>query len=270
MRKSALLLLAGLLAVPSYSVFADAITDAASSEFRSAKAQARDEYRHPQQTLRFFDVQPNMTVVEISPGGGWYTDILAPLLKDHGKLIAAHFFVDEESGNYYRRSLAGFKKKIAEHPPYKNIALSAFDPVKALNITTPNSADRVLTFRNVHNWYMNGKDKGVVNAMEAFFNALKPGGILGLVDHRLPESASDDKMASTGYMKQSYVIAMAQKAGFTLVATSDVNANPLDSADHPRGVWTLPPTLSLGEENQAHYLAIGESDRMTLKFMKPE
>ena len=270
MRKSALLLLASLLSSPVLTAQADAVADAAASEHRSAKAKLRDEYRHPQQTLRFFDVQPTMTVVEISPGGGWYTDILAPLLKDDGKLVAAHFFVDADSPGYYQRSLAAFKDKMANHAPYSNIELTAFHPVKALTVAEAGSADRVLTFRNVHNWYMAAKDDGVLNAMTAFYNALKPGGMLGVVDHRLPETASDDTMESSGYMKQSYVIKMAEKAGFKLVASSEVNANPLDTAAHPRGVWTLPPSLRLGEENQAHYLAIGESDRMTLKFVKPD
>lgn len=270
MRKSAVLLLASLLAAPAFTANADAIADAVASDTRSSQARLRDEFRHPQQTLRFFDVQPDMKVVEILPGGGWYSDILAPLLKENGKLVAAHFYVQESSPGYYPRLRDAFKEKMAGNGPYSAVELTAFDPIVPQEITKAGTADRVLTFRNVHNWYMADKKDGVVNAMKTFYKALKPGGMLGVVDHRLPESDPDDKMESSGYMKQSYVIAMAEKAGFKLVATSEINANAMDNADHPKGVWTLPPSLRLGEENQAHYLAIGESDRMTLKFMKPE
>ncbi|NVK56007.1 MAG: class I SAM-dependent methyltransferase [Alteromonadaceae bacterium] len=270
MRKSAVLLLASLLSVPAFTANADAIADAVSTDTRSDQARLRDEYRNPQQTLRFFDIQPDMNVVEISPGGGWYTNILAPLLKNDGKLVAAHFYIDDEAPSYYHRLVASFKEKMADDGPFNAVELTAFHPIKALDVGEPGAADRVLTFRNVHNWYMADKKQGVANAMQAFYKALKPGGILGVVDHRLPESADDSMMESSGYMKQSFVIAAAEKAGFKLVASSEINANPMDTAEHPRGVWTLPPSLRLGEENQAHYLAIGESDRMTLKFMKPE
>lgn len=270
MRKSAVLLLASLLAVPAYTVQADAISDAVGADTRSSQARLRDEYRHPQQTLRFFDVQPDMTVVEILPGGGWYSDILAPLLKEDGKLVAAHFNVQEGSPSYYNRLLTNFKEKMASDGPFMAVELTAFDPIENLDVAKAGTADRVLTFRNVHNWYMADKKDGVLNAMKTFYKALKPGGILGVVDHRLPESDADDKMESSGYMKQSYVIDMAEKAGFKLVEISEINANAMDNTDHPKGVWTLPPSLRLGEENQAEYLAIGESDRMTLKFMKPE
>tara|TARA_B100000780_G_scaffold279028_2_gene255059 strand:+ start:7019 stop:7852 length:834 start_codon:yes stop_codon:yes gene_type:complete len=270
MRKSAVLLLASLLATPAFTANADAIADAVASDTRSSQERLRDEYRHPQQTLRFFDVQPDMTVVEILPGGGWYSNILAPLLAEDGTLVAAHFNVKADSPSYYNRLLANFKEKMASDGPFNAVELTAFDPLEQLDVAKAGSADRVLTFRNVHNWYMADKKDGVANAMKTFFKALKPGGILGVVDHRLPESDADAKMESSGYMKQSYVIEMAEKAGFKLVASSEINANAMDTADHPRGVWTLPPSLRLGDEKRAHYLAIGESDRMTLKFMKPE
>lgn len=262
-------MLATVLSTSALQVSADAITDAVASSDRPAQAKVRDEYRHPQQTLRFFGIEPNMTVVEIWPGGGWYTDILAPLLAENGELIAAHFYVESDEG-YYARSLKSFKEKLANYPPYKNITLSAFHPQKATDIAPAGSVDAVLTFRNVHNWYMGEKEKSIEAAFASFYKALKPGGVLGVVDHRLPESADDSAQERSGYMKASVVIAAAEKAGFTLAASSEVNANPLDTTDHPRGVWTLPPSLRLGEENQAHYLAIGESDRMTLKFVKPE
>ncbi|MGQ8366748.1 class I SAM-dependent methyltransferase [Glaciecola sp. 1036] len=272
MRKSVLLLLASLLVAPTYSAFADPISDAVADESRSSDARLRDEYRHPQQTLRFFDVQPEMTVVEISPGGGWYSNILAPLLEDKGKLVAAHFYLYDGAPGYYKRLLDAFKTKMTDDGIYSKVELTAFHPTKALDIAEPSSADRVLTFRNVHNWYMGDGDKGVLNAMQAFYKALKPGGILGVVEHRLPESATEEQMnaGGAGYMKQSYVIEMAEKAGFELVATSEINANPMDTADHPKGVWTLPPSMAMGDEKRNHYLSIGESDRMTLKFVKPE
>ena len=152
MRKSAVLLLASLLATPAFTANADAIAEAVASDTRSSQARLRDEYRHPQQTLRFFDVQPDMTVVEILPGGGWYSNILAPLLKEDGKLVAAHFYVLENSPSYYNRLLANFKEKMASDGPFSAVELTAFDPIVNLEVAKAGTADRVLTFRNVHNW----------------------------------------------------------------------------------------------------------------------
>lgn len=261
---------ASVLAFSAPVVMADAISDAVQSEHRSAADKARDEYRHPQQTLRFFGIEPDMTVVEVWPGGGWYTDILAEVIGDDGQLIAAHFHVDEDTRDYFKNSLQKFKQKAADHAPYQDIKITAFDPQKATEIAPAGTADRVLTFRNLHNWYMRQGDAGIEQAFKAFYTALKPGGVLGVVEHKLPESGTTEDMKQSGYMKQSYVVAAAQKAGFELQAESDVNANSQDTADHPKGVWTLPPTLALGEEDRAKYLALGESNRMTLKFVKPE
>ncbi|WP_218354178.1 class I SAM-dependent methyltransferase [Alteromonas lipotrueiana] len=270
MKHTMRLVAASLLAMSASSAYADPVSEAVKSEHRSAEAKLRDEYRNPQQTLRFFEVEPTDTVVEVSPGGGWYTDILAPLLHEDGQLIAAHFFVDENSNDYYKKSLEKFKEKVANHPPYKNIKVTAFHPTKALEITEAGSADVVLTFRNVHNWYFNDADKALENAFNSFYKALKPGGTLGVVEHELPESADDSKMEKSGYMKRSVVVEAAKAAGFELSKQSDINANTMDTADHPKGVWTLPPSLRLGEQDRAKYLAIGESNRMTLKFVKPE
>lgn len=270
MKKIAQVILAATLGMSATYVSADAISDAAMSEARSAAAKVRDEYRNPQQTLRFFGLQPEMTVVEISPGGGWYTDILYPVVKAEGQFVAAHFYVDESSNEYYKKSLASFVEKTQPGMRYEGTEVTAFDPMKALEVAAPGSADMVLTFRNVHNWYMRHGDEGIDNAFGAFFAALKPGGVLGVVEHELPESADDSAMEKSGYMKRSYVIAAAQKAGFVLEASSDVNANPMDTADHPRGVWTLPPRLALEDQDKEKYLAIGESNRMTLKFVKPK
>ena len=228
----------------------------------------RDQYRHPVKTLEFFGFKPTMTVVEIAPGGGWYSEILAPALKEQGTYYAAHFPADSSVG-YYQRSLAGFKKKVAEDERFSKVKITEFAPSAHLDIAPAGSADMVLTFRNVHNWYMNKDKEAAANAFKSFYTALKPGGTLGVVEHRLPEQSADEMQKSSGYMKQSVVIALAKQAGFELEASSDINANFLDTADHPKGVWTLPPSLRLGEQDAAKYKAIGESDRMTLKFKKP-
>jgi len=269
MKKLAHLVLAATLGVTATYASADAISDAAMSDIRSEKAKARDEYRHPQQTLRFFGLKPDMTVVEVSPGGGWYADILYSVVKEEGKYVAAHFYVDDSSSDYYKKSVKGFKEKTKPGMKYEGAEVTAFDPMKALDIAKAGSADMVLTFRNVHNWYMGHGEEGINNAFGAFFKALKPGGVLGVVEHELPESADVEAMKKSGYMKRSYIVAAAEKAGFVLEASSDVNANPMDTADHPRGVWTLPPRLALEEQDRDKYLAIGESNRMTLKFKKP-
>ena len=250
MKKLAQLVLAATLGVTATYASADAISDAAMSDIRSEKAKARDEYRHPQQTLRFFGLKPDMTVVEVSPGGGWYADILYSVVKEEGKYVAAHFYVDDSSSDYYKKSVKGFKEKTKPGMKYEGAEVTAFDPMKALDIAKAGSADMVLTFRNVHNWYMGHGEEGINNAFGAFFKALKPGGVLGVVEHELPESADVEAMKKSGYMKRSYIVAAAEKAGFVLEASSDVNANPMDTADHPRGVWTLPPRLALEEQDR--------------------
>ena len=259
-----------LLSFAATTVVADPIADAVANSDRPMKQRMRDEYRNPQQTLRFFDIQPNMSVVEIWPAGGWYANILAPLLKEKGTYYAAHFLVDEDTKDYYSKARDRFAEKIKNQPSLNKVEMTNFHPTKANSkIAEDNSVDRVVTFRNVHNWYMRGEEKALEGAFKQFFAALKSGGQLGIVDHRLPEAADDEAQKRSGYMKQSYVIALAEKAGFKLLETSEINANLKDTAQHPKGVWTLPPRLALGEEKQAHYLAIGESDRMTLKFIKP-
>ena len=245
------------------------LTKTATADNRSSENKARDPYRHPKETLEFFGLQPNMTVVEIWPGGGWYTEILAPVLQKDGQYFAAHFPSDSEV-KYYQRSLNQFQDKLASDSLYENVTLSEFYPGTHHNIAPADSADMVLTFRNLHNWYMQKDIEGINEAFKAFFAALKPGGVLGVVDHRLPENRDSAKAKRSGYVKQSWVIEHAEKAGFILEAVSEVNANPLDTADHEKGVWTLPPRLAQGEKDIAKYQAIGESDRMTLKFRKPE
>ena len=220
---------------------------------------ARDRYRHPLETLTFFGVRPTDTVVEIWPGGGWYTEILAPYLAPRGR----YFAVASERG------LGGFNKLKAANPAlYGKVQTAAF-PVAAGETRVPDgTADKVLTFRNVHNWRFGGEDK----AQEAFnqmYAMLKPGGTLGVVEHRLPENMPSAMEEKSGYMKRSSVLAFAQKAGFRLAGESNINANPRDTHDYPKGVWTLPPNYAEGDKDRAKYAAIGESDRITLRFVKP-
>ena len=227
----------------------------------------RDRYRHPAETLNFFEVNPQDTVVEIWPGGGWYTEILAPYLSAGGGKLYA---VAPQWG------LAGVGKlKEADPELFGTVATADFPAFDATSVRVPDgSADVVLTFRNVHNWRMgyrrDDKQDYSAEAFRQIFAMLKPGGVLGVVDHRLPESASDERERTSGYIKVSTVRRLAEAAGFELAATSEINANPRDTADWPEGVWTLPPSLALKDKDRERYLAIGESDRMTLKFVKPQ
>ncbi|MED5238929.1 MAG: methyltransferase [Pseudomonadota bacterium] len=248
-------------------VHADSLHELVDGPHRSQQEIARNEYRHPVKTLEFFEVEPNQTVVEIWPGGGWYTSILAPWLHQHGTYYAAHFPEDSDIP-FYRRSVTLFKTRLAETPRiYNRVRVTALNPPTHTVIAPAGTVDRVLSFRNVHNWAKAGKTEAM---FASFHDALKPGGILGIVEHRAPEARPLDRQIETGYMSEGYVIEHAEKAGFTLVARSEINANPKDQANHPAGVWTLPPTLRLGDKDRETYQAIGESDRMTLKFIKPE
>lgn len=242
-----------------------ALHAAIESTGRSEANRARDRYRHPYETLEFIGVKPSDTVVELWPGGGWYTEILAPYLASGGKLILA-------APTWGRSGID--KLKTANPALYGPLTVADF-PVfdgRAAEIA-PGSVDVVLTFRNVHNWRMGyRRDDKADYAPEAFrqiYAMLKPGGVLGMEDHRLPESANAERERNSGYIKTSTVIALAQAAGFELVAQSEINSNLKDTTDWPNGVWTLPPSLALQDQDRAKYLAIGESDRITLKFVKP-
>jgi predicted methyltransferase len=237
------------------------LSTAIAAPHRNDANRARDSYRNPGPTLTFFGVKPTDKVVELWPGGGWYTEILAPYLSKKGRLTVAT--PDER-----RTDL--IQKRFAANPDvFAKVGVATF-PVKGTGTpVAPGSVDVVLTFRNVHNWRFGGVDA----AQEAFnqaFAMLKPGGTLGVVEHRLPEDHDSAREEKSGYMKRSSVIAFAEKAGFKLVAESDINANPKDTHDWPEGVWTLPPNYRLGDVDKAKYAAIGESDRMTLKFAKPK
>jgi predicted methyltransferase len=238
------------------------LVHAVASEHRAAKNKMRDQYRHPQQTLEFFGFKSNMTVVEITPGGGWYTEILAPALKGKGKLIGAHY-PDTGEDNYYSNSRKKLVKKLASHDMYSEVELSNFVPKKASELAPAGTADMVLTFRNLHNWGEEGVSQVFVDA----FKALKTDGILGVVEHRLPKGATPSDN-NRGYVSVEKTIAQAEAAGFTLIASSEINANYKDKASYEKGVWTLPPSLALKDKDKEKYLTIGESDRMTLKFAK--
>ena len=240
----------------------DIIAAAVAAPTRTPANLARDTWRHPAQTLAFFGVKPGDTVVELWPGGGWYTEILAPLAKAGGGTLYA--------AAPWERGLNRIKEwQGANADVYGGIKLAEF-PHAGTNPKVPDgSADVVLTFRNVHNWRFDGAD----NTAEAFhqiYAMLKPGGVLGVVEHRLPENMDAALEEKSGYMKVSSIVGFAEKAGFKLDKGSDINANPKDTHDHPDGVWNLPPSYRAGDVNREKYKAIGESDRMTLRFVKPK
>lgn len=239
------------------------IEESVASQYRTPENRQRDQYRHPIETLTFFGLKPEMTVIEISPGAGWYMEILAPLLNKNGQYIAA---VPPSSGSDYLKKLnEKVQNWLSRHPELKaKVKTVEFAPPADIAVTEP--VDMILTFRNVHNWAAKGHDQAAFNS---FFKALKSGGILGVVEHRASPKSKRDPQAKSGYMREADVIGLAKSAGFKLVANSEINANPKDTKNHPEGVWTLPPTLRLGEKDREKYLAIGESDRMTLKFVKP-
>jgi predicted methyltransferase len=243
-----------------------ALRELAVGSHRAPGHAERNVHRHPVETLTFFGLAPGMTVVEIAPGsGGWYTEILAPYLEASGRYYAAAYdpLAAEE---YYRRSARALQDKLALRLDlYGSAILTVFAPPAKLDIAPAGSADLVLTFRNVHNWMADGAADA---AFAAFYRALKPGGVLGVVEHRGASDGPQDPKAESGYVREDVVIGLAEKAGFRLDARSEINANPKDTRDHPEGVWTLPPTLELGDEDRAKYTAIGESDRMTLRFRK--
>ncbi len=254
------------------------LAEAAASDLRSEAEKARDVWRHPVETLEFFGVESGDTVVEVWPGGGWYTNILAPwLASGGGTLVAAGFdaatIEDAERRARTEQRLAEFKATYAD-PKFGTIEHSAFSAASG-PLTAEGTADVVLTFRNLHNWMSAGyAEKFFADA----YSALKPGGVLGVVEHRLPSTQAQDPKATSGYVHEDYVKGLAAAAGFDFVEASEINANPADTADHPFGVWTLPPNSTAADRegntvegfDPEKYKAIGESDRMTLKFRKPE
>ena len=238
---------------------AHSLEEAINSKDRSVKNVKRDQYRNPYETLSFFEIKQDMKVVELSPGGGWYTEILANYIHAPGMLIAAHFDKNSERA-FYVRMRNSFENKINQNPMYKNVSIVDLSS----KLAEAETVDAVLTFRNLHNWIGPQIDIIFSNA----HMALKKGGILGVVEHRANPGTSLEEMKKTGYVTEEYAIKIAEKHGFTLISKSEINANPKDTKDYARGVWTLPPVLRLKEYDKQKYLAIGESDRMTLLFKK--
>ena len=245
---------------------AKTLTQWAEGEHRSESNRDRNKSRNPVDTLEFFGLAADMTVIEILPSRGWYTEIMAPYLRDHGKYYAAHFSPNA-SASYMPPNLRNFEEKITDDPDlYGKITVRHLNPPNEVTIAPPESADMALTFRNVHNWIMAGQEH---EYFATFYKALKPGGVLGVVEHRAKPDAGMDVMRTSGYVTEAYVKEVAAAAGFEFAGNSELNANPKDPTVHPEGVWTLPPNYRMGDVDRDKYMAIGESDRMTLKFVKP-
>lgn len=268
MRVRSFLLLLSFLIGAAYLACATGsgrLTDAIEGDHRSAESKARDVYRHPRETLAFFGIEPDMTVLEIYPGGGWYSEILGPYLKDEGRLITALYdgnpaTQEDWMSDYNARYVANFVDKPEVYGSIQVVDMAFPTPQP---IAPPATVDLILDSRNAHNWIQWGGDATV----EYFFRALKSGGTLGVIDHRLDDDMPYD--AENGYVHENQLVKLIEKHGFELVSSSPLNRNPKDTKDHPEGVWTLPPSLALGADQSGKYLEIGESDRMTLKFVKP-
>lgn len=244
-----------------------AIRAALATPARSEANRKRDVYRHPAETLAFFGLRKDMSVLEMWPGTGWYTEILAPMLAEHGKLIVTSVDPNGPQDKPAFKLAHELQERFHASPEiFGKVQTARIDPPDHFELGPEGSVDLVLTFRSTHDWVRDGYADKVYAAM---YKVLKPGGTLGVVAHRGNADADPAIVGKTGYLSEAYVIALAQKAGFTLAARSDVNANPKDTRDHPEGVWTLPPTLRLGDKDRDKYIAIGESDRMTLEFTKP-
>jgi predicted methyltransferase len=264
--KRLILALAALAAIAPAAHADDALKAAIASPTRTPANVARDPARHPYETLTFFGIRPDMTVVELAPGGGWYTEILAPYLAPKGRLIAAGESPTSPDADA-RRYADSFTKKLAANPAvFGKVERGVFEPPRAYAIAKPDSVDMVLTFRNLHNW-TEGGDAELKKVLAEVYKVVKHGGVLGFADHRLP--AARPAGSTGGYVHEAYVIKMVESVGFKLAAKSEINANPKDTADHKGGVWALPPVLANKDVDRDKYVAIGESDRMTLKFVKP-
>ncbi|MBW2715156.1 MAG: class I SAM-dependent methyltransferase [Deltaproteobacteria bacterium] len=253
------------LASPALAADDAKLKAAIAGDQRPADQKARDQYRHPYETLQFFGIRNDMTVLEIYPGSGWYTQILAPYLKEDGKLIAAVYDRNPKTQKdwmpkYNKQFTDAFEGK---SDVYGNIDVVDMVPPDRVDLASAGSVDLILDLRNAHNWIEKGGDE----IATGWFKALKKGGVLGIVEHRRAENKPHD--SDSGYLHQKRIVDLMVKNGFKLAEASELNSNPKDTSDHPEGVWTLPPGLALGEEKRAEYVAIGESDRMTLKFVKP-
>jgi predicted methyltransferase len=241
---------------------------AIAAPYRGDKAQARDVYRHPKETLEFFGLTPTQSVLEIAPGGGWYTDILGPYLRDRGTLYEAQYLPPQAAlPDGEAKGNASFEHKLATTPAvYGTVIVGTLRSGQFSGLPQGLQVDRVLTFRNIHNWIEDGQ---IDANFRAFYSVLKPGGVLGVEEHRATPGTSLQQMIDTGYVTEAYVIEHAQSAGFRLAGSSEINSNPRDTKDYAHGVWSLPPTYRGGAVDRERLAAIGESDRMTLRFVKP-
>lgn len=245
----------------------DPLAAAIAGPWRSAANRGRDVYRHPRETLEFFGFRPDQTVVEIWPDTGWFAEILAPALRDRGRYVAAQYPLDHPATNAARREARlAFDEMLRANPAaYGKVVMAELAAPDKLAMVPPGTADLVLAFRSVHVWFMRNQEDIFFKAAA---DALKPGGVLGVEDHRAPAEWPRERQVATGYVTEAGVIAAARRAGLRLVARSEVNANPRDAKDYAKGVWALPPTYAFGDTDRAKYAAIGESDRMTLRFAK--
>jgi predicted methyltransferase len=269
MRSSSLLatVAAVACALPMTGAFAkdEALTKAVAPEHRSPNFVERDAYRKPVQVLEFIGVKPTMTVVEISPGGGYWTEILAPYLHDKGTYYTA--ITPRASSERAATAADTWQKKLDGNKAiYGNVKISDFGGGK-FEPAPAGSADVVITARNVHNWMAQGTAE---QAFASFYKTLKPGGLLIVEEHRAPADKPQDPKAANGYVREDYTIGLAEKAGFKVAGKSDLLNNPKDTKDHPKGVWTLPPTYAMGDTDKAKYQAIGEADNFLVKFQKPQ
>lgn len=264
------------VSVPAQTI--DELLDKAiAGDHRDPAFVARDKYRNPKETLKFFGLQPDMTVVEITPARGWYTEILAPVLRDSGILYEAGFaMTSSQTPDWQKDIQIAFANKLSQQPDiYDHVVVTELSVPERMVIAPPGTADMIVTFRNVHNWM---KAETVQTMFEIFYRTLKSGGVLGIVEHRAAPKTPMDKMIQSGYVTEEFVIQLAKAVGFRFEESSEINANPQDTKDHPEGVWTLPPNLrhcgkmdngSNKDTCVKKYTAIGESDRMTLRFRKP-
>jgi len=259
------LLITGCVMTSTRQATAQALDNILADAHRPEADRARDRYRHPKETLLFFGIRPEMTVLEVWPEPGWYTDIIAPLVRDHGKYYAAVIEPDPSS-QYVTKRLDDYRKKLASDPTLYGKATVVTFPSHGGDVVPPGSVDLVVTFRNIHNWMAKGT---APDAFATIFRALKPGGVLGVTEHRGNPALPQDPRAKSGYVNEDYAIKLIEAQGFRLLGSSEVNANPKDTKDYEQGVWTLPPTYRLGDKDREKYAEIGESDRFTLKFEKP-
>ena len=258
------LLAAGCTTTSSRQATLQALNGVLAGNQRSAENRARDRYRHPRETLLFFGIRPETRVLEVWPEPGWYTEVIAPLVRARGKYYAAVIAPDAASRNITAR-LASYRNELSSRPDlYDRVEVVTF-PTDGSDAVPPNSVDMVVTFRNIHDWMARGQ---AARAFATMYRALKPGGVLGVVEHRGIPGAPQDPQAKSGYVDEDYAVKLIEAQGFKLEATSQINANPRDSKDYEQGVWTLPPTFRLGDRDRDQYAAIGESDRFTLKFVK--